>query len=364
MPGHGRKILFLADALGAGGAERQLALLLRYLPDNWTKHLIALEGGDFLSVIENYGVRTVLKKRKFRYDVSPFFTLWSQINSFKPDLVHSWGHLSTWMVFPFCKMLGIPLVDSTIRSGEIWKRHRYRTAISYSVADRVVANSLAGLNAYALKPPRGMVIHNGFDPERVPKPRSNGKTKHGKFSVVMAARMHEMKDFSTFIRAASHLSTGGSSGDWSFLAIGQGPRREEVVRLAEDLNVQSLCHFPEAGIDVMPYLRTADAGVLLTNLRVCKEGISNSIMEYMVSELPVLCYSGGGNDELVQDAVTGFFVPFESVDKLCDKLIWLKENPEEAHHMGMEGRRRILEDFSVARMVDGYTNLYAGLLNA
>jgi glycosyltransferase involved in cell wall biosynthesis len=65
--------------------------------------------------------------------------------------------------------------------------------------------------------------------------------------------------------------------------------------------------------------------------------LSNSIMEYMACELPVICTDSGGNRELVVDGETGFIIPPEDVDSFTEKLLFLKNNPDISHRMGNEG---------------------------
>ena len=67
--------------------------------------------------------------------------------------------------------------------------------------------------------------------------------------------------------------------DWS----GRGEESEKLMKLAKDLVASGVVDIPQAGLEVLPYLREANIGVLLS--APChKEGLSNSIMEYMACE--------------------------------------------------------------------------------
>jgi len=92
------------------------------------------------------------------------------------------------------------------------------------------------------------------------------------------------------------------------------------------------------------------------------EGISNSIMEFMASGLPVVCTDQGGNRELVIDGVTGFLVPVADAGALTEKLIWLEGNREKALAMGRAGRNRIASEFSVEKMVARATEIYTEVM--
>ena len=89
-----------------------------------------------------------------------------------------------------------------------------------------------------------------------------------------------------------------------------------------------------------------------------REGCSNAIMEYMSCALPVVCSAGGGNPELVLEGETGYVVPPGDPAALADALALLADRPEIARRMGDAGRRRILEDFSVSRLVRSIERVY------
>jgi hypothetical protein len=81
-------------------------------------------------------------------------------------------------------------------------------------------------------------------------------------------------------------------------------------------------------------------------------------MEYMACGLPVVCSSGGGNAELVTEGETGYLVPWGNSRSLCDRLERLDEKPDEAAALGAAGRRRIVEEFTAERVIDGLVGLY------
>ena len=80
--------------------------------------------------------------------------------------------------------------------------------------------------------------------------------------------------------------------------------------------------------------------------RLAREGLSNSIMEYMALGLPVVCGDGGGNRELVEDGVTGFIAPAGRPGGSGRAPGVLARSPEARRAMGAAGRDRISRDFS------------------
>jgi glycosyltransferase involved in cell wall biosynthesis len=355
-----RRVLLLVDSLGNGGAERQLALLASSLPPAWERHVWSLGGGPFVEVIRASGVPVRVCARSHRLDPRPALDLWRVLRRWRPDVVHSWGWMATAAAGPACRLLGIPLIDGTVRNGMVPLRRGLANRLSMHWAERVIANSRAGLRAYRLTPARGRVVYNGFDPARLPLCAAASPDPAGPFTAVMTGRMVPEKDYRTFLAAARELSRTG--GAWRFLAVGDGPDRPLLLRDAGDLASRGVVAFPRPGLEVLTVVREAHAGVLMTDPARHAEGCSNAIMEYMACGLPVVCADSGGNRELVRDGETGFVIPPADTTALAGRLRWLADHPAQARRMGERGRARLLHDFTVDAMVAGTVAVYEELL--
>jgi glycosyltransferase involved in cell wall biosynthesis len=355
----------VCDSLGGGGAERQLTLMATSMGAPWQVSVFALEGGVFAQDLGNAGIPLVIAPRKFRLDPSPVAALWKEMADPKPDVVHSWGWMSSFAAEVCCRRWRVPHVSGLIRSGMLPRRRSWAHKMASSLGTVVVANSQAGLDAFGVSAERGRVLYNGFAPERFERAdfdRTGALAAvDGRFHVVMAATMDNRKDFPVFIEAARKLVGGGRSAA-RFTALGGGTDYEALLGSASDLIEADRIDFPGRVREVMDYYEAADVGVMLST-PIHGEGLSNSIMEYMASRLPVVCTDQGGNRELVVDGVTGFLIPPSNADALVEKLTWLEANRDQAFAMGRAGRKRIETEFSVARMVDRASEIYSEVMN-
>lgn len=356
----------VCDSLGGGGAERQLALMVAALGQTWQVSVFALEGGVFDPEIRKSGASLSITPRKFRLDPSPIAALWNAMSDRKPDVVHSWGWMSSFAAEICCRRWKLPHVSGVIRRGMLPHRRAWVLQKASRLGTVVVANSQAGLDAFGVAPGRGRVLYNGFDPERLERAdftrtgpaRDSART----FQVVMAATMDNRKDFPVFIEAARRLLDKGLSTA-RFKALGGGSDHDTLVASADDMIQAGRFEFPGRVHEVMDHYETADVGVMLSS-PIHGEGLSNSIMEFMACGLPVVCTDQGGNRELVIDGVTGFLIPVSDTGALVAKLTWLEANRDQALAMGMAGRRRIVEEFSVEKMTARAGEIYAEVMNS
>jgi glycosyltransferase involved in cell wall biosynthesis len=356
------KILFVTDSLSPGGAERQMSLLLKYLPAVWETRVVSLGGGPYYQVLLDQGTSVAVYRRRSRFDLIPVFRMYSEILRYKPDIVHSWGGLSSALVAPICRVLPIFFIDGSIRIAGT-TRHYWRRRITFSLSDHIVANSHAGLSAFQAPAMKSSVVYNAIDPDRLRPAKQKPYVYKDTTTVIMAARISRFKDFPSYFEAARRLNAQ-QPGCWRFIALGAGEEKDRKIfmKLAEDLEAAGVVDLPQAGLEVLPYLREANIGVLLS-ISCFKEGISNSIMEYMACELPVICSDSGGNRELAIDGETGFVIPPEDVDALVEKLLFLKNHPDISERMGKAGYKRVISLCSMERMISEYEALYTRLLD-
>ena len=356
------RILFLIDSLSFGGAERQFCLLQKYLSPNWERRVVSLGSGPYYQVLLEQKVSVSVYKRRSRFDLLPVWQLCSEILRYKPDIVQSWGGLCSAIAAPICKGLRIPFIDGSIRLGGASRHQQWRRRLTFMLSDYVIANSIAGLTANRIPKEKGSVIYNAMDPDRLKSLELKTKETEKINTVIMTGRISPFKDFTTFFNAARRLNSREPT-TWKFVAIGAGEEedRQNFVRSVQDLVDSGAVVLPHVGLEVLPYVQEANVGVLLSASGF-NEGISNSIMEYMVCHLPVICSDSGGNRELVLDGETGFVIPPENEDAFIEKLLFLRKNPAISVAMGKAGSERVTRLCSIERMVADYEEIYYRLL--
>jgi glycosyltransferase involved in cell wall biosynthesis len=80
----------------------------------------------------------------------------------------------------------------------------------------------------------------------------------------------------------------------------------------------------------------------------------------MASGLPVVATGSGGNREVVGDGETGFLFPVGDDRACAGRIVELARDGEQRRAMGAAGRARVLERFTVERMVSEMEALYLG----
>jgi glycosyltransferase involved in cell wall biosynthesis len=178
----------------------------------------------------------------------------------------------------------------------------------------------------------------------------------GRFVVGWIGRMTGVKRADDVLRAFKLLRE--SEVDACLCMVGDGPDRDRVEALAEELGVVRDCLFPGYQEQVGLFFAAFDAFVLPSG----NEGTPVTAIEALASGCPVVATRVGGVPDVVRDGEDGFLVEPGAVEELAERLARLARDPELRASMGAAGRARVLPRYSVDRLIDDVDRLYRELL--
>lgn len=170
--------------------------------------------------------------------------------------------------------------------------------------------------------------------------------------LLYTGRIEREKGVFELINAHQHISSLGIQISLWF--VGDGSCRSELERLSRQYLAGSHIKFFGIQTDVEPFLAACDV-VLLPSYQ---EGMPNSLLEAMASAKPVIATSVGGIPDLISNGINGILVPPRDPDSLVSAIIYLIENSEVAHEMGINGLKKSKNEFSLEKQAASFVNLY------
>lgn len=228
------KLLFVLDTFGGGGKERRCLQLIQGLNEKGYEDIFVIIINNEIAYKEllKTNSRLVIIDRKNR-GLNFFETLselYRHTRDFNPDIVQVWGVLSAFymnLVYLFSnfKLIGSYVADCN--APKFFSVHDLTIRLNILLADRIIGNSKAGINAYKIPSRKAAVIYNGFNSKRldISSVESNSLISSfdssKNFIVSMIARIDENKDQLTFINAAKIILI--DRNDIHFLIVGDGP---------------------------------------------------------------------------------------------------------------------------------------------
>jgi glycosyltransferase involved in cell wall biosynthesis len=173
------------------------------------------------------------------------------------------------------------------------------------------------------------------------------------FVIGTAGRLDPVKNLSLLLESQQLLR--GSVAGAQTVIVGDGAERASLERVAMRLGVADSVIFAGYRPDVRELMPAFDVYANCSSY----EGVSLTILEAMAAALPIVATPVGGTPEVVLEGKTGRLVP-ASPRAVADAIAALAQDPHGARAMGAAGRARVIQHFSIARMVDGYAQIYLG----
>ncbi len=142
------------------------------------------------------------------------------------------------------------------------------------------------------------------------------------------------------------------------IIVGDGPLRPALERRARGLGLGRAVTFT-GWVDGAARLMPAFDVVAIPSRW---EGFGLVALEAMAAARPIVASNVDALAEVVVDGVTGVLVPHDDPGALADAVSRLLDDPADAAALGVNGLRRLRQEYSVARMVEATAALYAELL--
>jgi glycosyltransferase involved in cell wall biosynthesis len=365
------RILLAIDSLVKGGRERRMLGLLKELarqPDVAVELVVFSRKIEYPDVYQ-IGVPIHLLERVPRKDPRVFFRFYRICKKFRPDIVHTWGTMSAVYAVPTSQLARIPLINDNIADAPgnmSWLDSRlWRAKLTYPFSSVVIGNSKAGLQSYRAPESKSRCIYNGFNLARIAvlEDPTSVRLRLGLPAacrvVGMVGAFFDRKDYPAFLQSAQIVLKKATNV--AFLAIGDGPELPTCMASIPEEFKKSILFTGQVN-DVESIINILDIGVLSTNANVHGEGISNSIIEYMILKKPVVATDGGGTPEIVENERTGFIVPPFSPEVMAEKIQYLLDHPDTAARMGEAGAAKIRSGFLLSGMMQQYFQVYKHIM--
>lgn len=362
------RVLFVIDNFRNpnAGTEGQLFNLVKGLDRSKVHpHLLVFEESSWLRGNGFPCQYTVLGSRSLK---SP--TTWAELYQHGRRmrgegiaLAHVFFNDPSLICPPIFKFCGIRTLISRRDMG-YWYTPIIKSLLRFTgrFASGVIANSQAvkqiTMKAEGFSDDAVSVIYNGFNDSVLDVNAETGFSdqlkqlkERGRLIIGLVANIRPIKRIGDVIRALGLLKD--NNPDLDVVVIGSGDS-SELEALAVELGIGSRVHFLGACSDVPQCLPYLDIGMLSSE----SEGFSNSLVEYMRAELPVVCSAVGGNPEAVESGVNGFLYPVGNIDELRKAIEILANDEKLRAKMGAKGKEMALNRYSMDAMISAHTALY------
>ena len=280
--------------------------------------------------------------------------------SHRVDVVHVfWAKETALAALAAGKLARVPVIvrpagggrygEVSVARRSVWRRFGFalmRGVDGFVALSTSIAEELASLG---LPRARIHVIPNGIEMGRKPAWRNRARR------AVFVGRLSEEKNLERLFRAWKHVVA--ALPDARLELAGDGPLRARLGSLAEELGIAGTVAFDGYINDVAGALARARVFVQPS----ISEGMSAALVEALAAGLPAVVTRTSGAIDLVEEGVSGRFVPREDPERIARVLIDVLRDEEKARVMGARAREIARRKCDIEIVLDRHLDLYEAL---
>jgi glycosyltransferase involved in cell wall biosynthesis len=353
-------VALLAGTLEWGGAEKQLVYMARALQEAGVRVRVYTLGENEINeaALRGVGLGPIAVGRAAG-PVSRLVTFARALRDFRPHIVQASTFYVNLYVAIAARLLGA-LAIGAIRSAVALDLQdtgrwgplllRLPTALlTNSHAARRAATQL-GINSAKIHVVANVIETSAFERACMCRPATR---RAGQAVAILVGQLVRAKRADRFLEALARArrSTPGLRG----VVVGDGPERASLEAHAGRLGLlPDGLEFRGASDDIPGVMAEADMLVLTSD----HEGLPNVILEAMAAKLPVVTTPAGDAAAVIEEGASGFVVPFDSAEKLAERLIRLARSPALRRELGEVGYRHATTQYAYAGLADRLLAVY------
>ncbi|MEN8163394.1 MAG: glycosyltransferase family 4 protein [Acidobacteriota bacterium] len=369
------RVLHIITRLELGGAQRNTLFTAANLDRSLFSVGLAWGPGDELDSeargigdLERYEISALTRPIAPRMDLRALRDLRRAIRAFGPDIVHTHSSKAGILGRTAAHLEKTPVVVHSIHGWGFTPlqspaKRRLLVAAERWVApwtDHFIAVSQANVDQgkdLGLLGDNISLIRSGIDlspfkdsPDPAPARRQLA-IPEGAPVVTQIGNLKPQKAPLDFVRVAAIVAS--SCPEVHFVIAGDGPLREQVKDLADELGIADRFHLPGWWRDVPGLLGATDVALLTSR----HEGLPRAVVEALAAGVPVVATAVDGTPEVVRDGVNGMLAPAGEIERLAAGVCTLLEDEDRRRVMG-EAAGLGLEAFDINLMVRRQEELY------
>jgi glycosyltransferase involved in cell wall biosynthesis len=281
---------------------------------------MASGGGDFDTLLAANKVKTlqVVHERRPAPLLKGLGQLYRLVRDWHPDVVHAHMMTSAILAWPVCKSAGIPLVTTVHNEFE-------KSSILMGLGTRVIAVSDvvgSSMQKRGISKSRLHVVLNGT----IGAARFDGKDRTPSHldapAVIFVGGQHPRKGLPDLFKAFETVHAKFPAA--RLYIVGDGPHREEYMRLVSKMDCASVVTFMGALDDPFPLLLGADIFVLPSHADPAPLVLS----EAREAGCAIVATEVDGIPQLLEDGRAGILVPARDPAALSAAICSLIENAD------------------------------------
>lgn len=359
-----KKIKILHVAQAAGGVDRYIRMLLKYLDKEKFENILVCSQDfrekDYKNLVDFFE-QVKMDRAIGSNDLKAIGEVRRLIKRYNPDIVYA--HSSK--AGAIARVADIGLKNRCLYNPHGWafnmrcpaKKKAMYTAIEKIAApfcDKIIcisdAEKQSALDKKICREDKLQVIFNGVDIEAYENgihgtvKRKDLNIPEDAFVVGMVGRISPQKAPDIFIKMAKHVKDKVSNAH--FIIVGNGDQEAEIKKYAKDNDFLDSLHITGWVDNPMSYVELFDVACLLSRW----EGFGLVLPEYMMARKPIVASRVDAIPNIICDGENGLLVEMDDAVGASTAVLKLYLNNNLKSKLIDEGLKTVYKKFDVQRM--------------
>lgn len=359
-----RRIKILHVVQAAGGVDRYIRMLLKYLDKEEFKNIMVcsqdFHKGDYEGLVDFFE-QIEMNRAIGVSDLKSIREVRKLIKKYNPDIIYA--HSSK--AGAIARVADIGLKNRRVYNPHGWAfnmRCSEKKKMMYVVIEKMAApfcdkiicisdaEKQSALDKKICKEEKLQVIFNGVDIEAYEN-EMHGKVKRADlnipddaFVVGMVGRMSPQKAPDIFIRMARVIKNRVFNAH--FVIVGNGSQEEEIRSYTENNGFSDRLHITGWVDDPMSYIEIFDVACLLSRW----EGFGLALPEYMMAGKPIVASRADAIPDIIKDGKNGLLVDVDDVENASEAVYELYINVDLKNRLIKNAYKDVYKRFDEKRV--------------
>lgn len=370
------KVLHLISGGDTGGAKTHIISLIKAIDKLIDAKIICFIEDTFYEDSKAAGINIEVYKQRKRSDMSVVHRLVEEIEKEKYDIVHCHGARANFIAMFLKNKINVPLITTvhsdykldfkdnvykqlvfTTLNTFALKKFKYYIAISDTFKDMLVQRGFKEKSIFT--------VYNGIEMDQEIKFTSKEEFLNrykidykGQTIVGIIARLDQVKDHETFIKAAAIVLE--KRKDIIFLIAGDGNDEKRLTSLVEDLGLKDYIYFLGFVKDQYSFFNAIDINTL-TSL---SESFPYAVLEGALMKKTIISTDVGGLSKLIEQDENGYLVKVGDEKDLANKIEKLSTDKNKIKEMGENLFKKVEENYSSDTMAKEHIKIYEKIIDS
>lgn len=371
-----KKIRILHVAQAAGGVDRYIRMLLKYMNKEEFENVLICSN-DFKREnyigLTDYFEQIDMKRSIGKNDLNAIKTVRKLIKKYNPDIVYAHSSKAGAVV----RVADIGIKNVCIYNPHGWsfnmkcsdKNRRLYTLIEKMAApfcDKIIcisdAEKQSAIKNKICNDKKLHVILNGVDIEEY----KNGKhdvvkrqdlnIPQDSFVVGMVGRISMQKAPDIFVKMAKLVKEKITNAH--FVIVGSGDLEPEVRKYAEENGLSDNLHITGWVDNPINYVEIFDVACLLSRW----EGFGLVLPEYMIAEKPIVATRVDAIPDIIKSGQNGILVDVDNEISASEAVLYLYKNKKQREQLISQALKDVNEKFDSRRVAEEHEKLFTEII--